>query len=130
MKKYLCVLISFILAFCLSSCNNNSVYALAPEKTKIHFEEYLNDLNGYGKIDSEWYGRSGSIFIYPNSSDALLIFDLYNQVPDQISPFSKVTDDGYEKYRITSNKNYISKNEVCDFSGSYGNILSNIFLLN
>lgn len=99
---------------------------LAPEKTKIHFEEYLNDLNGYGKIDSEWHGRSGSIFIYPNSSDALLIFDLYNQVPDEISPFSKETDDGYERYRIASNKNYITENEVCDFSGLYGNILSKI----
>lgn len=128
MKKIRTTLVCiFVILFCTSCSNNyNSIYLLAPEETKVHFEGYLSDLNEYGEIDSEWHGRSGGIFIYPNSSDALLIFDLYNQVPDEISPFSKETDDGYERYRIASNKNYITENEVCDFSGLYGNILSKI----
>ncbi|MCH5296361.1 MAG: hypothetical protein J1E85_01695 [Ruminococcus sp.] len=126
-KPFISILI-FIISICIvgTSCsqNNYSVYAISYKETEKHFYQYENKLKDYGEINANWYGTSGSIFIYPNNSKASVDFHLYNLFPDTLFSTQKNTDYGYERYWINSYKDHVAEDEVCNFEGAYGSLLS------
>lgn len=128
MKKIFILLFAIILFIISTSCsqNNRSVYAISYKETEKHFYQYENKLKDYGEIDSNWYSREGSIFISPNNSEASVDFHLYNLVPDTLFSTQKNTDYGYERYWINSSKCYVAEDEVCNFEGEYGSVLSSL----
>lgn len=113
-----------------TSCSLNSSYynTISVEETEKNFYEYIDNLSDYNNSDviTEWNfkGRKGFINYSLYNGDTLLFFDLYNQIPDELSPSSKSTDKGYEKYRLEIKRKFAQEKEVCNFNDTFGELTS------
>ena len=128
MKKVILIVLACV-SLILFGCENINTVSI--DETKLHFYQYVDDLNKYNdKLTYDWSGREGTIYYYNKDKSVKyynydnIVFDLYNQDPYELLPFSKKTDDGYESYRIYVQRHFKNVDDICNFKNEYGEILS------
>lgn len=129
MKKLSIIFISFILLLSSScSTNKSNINTISVKETGEHFNDYIDKLYDYKKnMDVfDWNNeyREGTIILFFKEDRTSVNFNLYNQLPDELSPFSKKNDDGYEKYKVSLSRCFQEADKICNLDNSIGDVVS------
>lgn len=116
MKKLLCLILSIILLFSISSCTfERNIKRISVEQTEAHFNQCVENVkecikeNGFDDVnfDYEFIDNSGSMFFY--TDDYFLSVELYN---NRENPFGKNYESGIEQFYIDYNRNFHDEKDV------------------